>query len=99
MPENKKNEQRKSPDKPEIPQDSNEDKTNQDFTGYPHYPANEEMLKHGEKENLSEDDKSFNAPDSGESESTYPKQEELRGEMNHESENLPGKKNDDNKDR
>ncbi|MBA2498909.1 MAG: hypothetical protein H0V30_04215 [Chitinophagaceae bacterium] len=99
MQEDKKNEQGIKPDKQEIPQDSNEDKTNQDFTGYPHYPANEEMLKHGEKENLSEDDKSFNAPDSGDSVPTYPEKEELRGEMNHESENLPGKKDDENKER
>ncbi len=97
MEENKKNKQAKNPDKQEVPKDPNKDKTTQDFTGYPHYPANEEMLKHGETENLSEDDKSFNAPDSGEKVPTYPEKEELRGEIDHNSNELPGKKNNENK--
>ena len=54
MEDNKNTDQTKKQDKQEIPQDANKDKTTQDFTGYPHYPANEEMLKHGEKENLSD---------------------------------------------
>ena len=99
MEENKKNEQAKNQDQQEIPQDANRDKTTQDFTGYPHYPANEEMLKHGEKENLSADDKSFNAPDSGENAPAYPKKEILRGEMDHDSNDLPGKKDNENKER
>lgn len=98
MEENKKNEEAKNQDQQEIPYDANKDKTTQDFTGYPHYPANEEMLKHGEKENLSEDDKSFNAPDSGENAPTYTEKEELRGEIDHDSNDLPGKKDNENKE-
>ena len=98
MEENNKKEEAKNQDQQEIPKDANLDKTTQDFTGYPHYPANKEMLKHGEKENLSEDDKSFNAPDAGEDIPTYPEKEELRGEMDHDSNDLPGKKDNENKE-
>src|SRR5690606_36123097 len=96
MEENKENEAFKNQDQQDFPKDAAKDKTKQDFTGYPHYPANEEMMKNGEKENLSQDDKSFNAPDSGENVPTYPKKEELRGEMDHESKDLPGKKDNEN---
>ena len=98
MEENKKNEEGKNQDNQQIPKDANKDKTTQDFTGYPHYPANEEMLKHGEKENLSADDESFNAPDFGQQAPAPPKKEELRGEMDHDSNDLPGKKDNENKE-
>ena len=97
MEVNKNINQTKKQDKEEIPQDANKDKTTQDFTGYPHYPANEEMLKHGEKENLSADDESFNAPDSSQ-QAPAPKKEELRGEMDHDSNDLPGKKDNVNRE-
>ena len=98
MGNNKNTDQTKKQDKEEIPQDANKDKTTQDFTGYPHYPANEEMLKHGEKENLSADEESFNAPDSSQQAPAPPKKEELRGEMDHDSNDLPGKKDNVNRE-
>lgn len=98
MEENKKNEEGKNQDNQKIPKDANKDKTTQDFTGYPHYPANEEMLKQGETENLSADDKSFNAPDSGQQAPAPLKKEELRGEMDHDSNDLPGKKDNENRE-
>ena|SRR5690606_1028416 len=98
MEESKKNEAFKNQDQQDFPRDADKDKTNQDFTGYPHYPANEEMLKNEDEANASDDDKSFNAPDSGKNAPTYPKKEELRGEMDTDSNDLPGKKDDENRE-
>ncbi len=98
MEENKNNEQAKNQDQQANANDSNAVKTTQDFTGYPHYPANEEMMKEEDDENLSADDKSFNAPDSGQQAPAPPKKEELRGEMDHDSNDLPGKKDNENRE-
>ena len=98
MEENKNNKQAKNQDQQENTNDSNAVKTTQDFTGYPHYPANKEMLKEDDTENLSADNKSFNAPDSGENVPTNKEIEELRGEMDHDSNDLPGKKDNENKE-
>lgn len=98
MEENKKNQESKNQDQQENANDSNAVKTTQDFTGYPHYPANKEMLKEDDTENLSADNKSFNAPDSGENVPTNKEKEELRGEMDHDSNDLPGKKDNENKE-
>lgn len=74
-------------------------KTNEDFTGHPHYPANDDMLKKDSKEAYNADEKSFtkDAEAQREEDLPYDQGDVLRGEMDQESDQLPGKKSN-NKD-
>jgi hypothetical protein len=81
------NEQEKDKDK----------KTNEDFPGHPNYPAKDKMLKKDHEEELNADEKSFTGPATGKKEDDLPykKGDVLRGEMDKESDQLPGKKSDE----
>lgn len=74
-------------------ENSNDNKTNEDFKGYPHYPAKDAMMKEEKEENLSENDKEFSKPQEEEKTNTSEnKNEVLRGELDNKSGKLPGKK-------
>jgi hypothetical protein len=64
---------------------SNDEKIDQDFPGYPHYPAKDDIMQQDERVKLSTENDSFSNPEEYQNKKTpYPKKEDLRGELDNE---------------
>jgi hypothetical protein len=64
---------------------SNDKKIDQDFPGYPHYPAKDDIMHQDERVKLSTENDSFSKPEEYQNKKIpYPKKEDLRGELDDE---------------